>query len=187
MQKSFIHVSVRLNKSVKGHMALGGYFLGPCSGESCCHWCFCELQRVIVSMQKRFIHVSVQLNESVWGQMALCGLLSEPLYKRKLLSLVFMWTLRCNSFKAKRFIHVSFRLNNAIWVWPFGATVWSQVQEKIAVIAIFIKEFTHEWYATIFICVLLQLKKWIGPLFRDPQALCTGRDQAAMQIHYSWP
>ena len=64
-------------------------------------------------------------------------LLSGPLYRRKLLSLVFTRTLRCNSFNAKRFIHVSFWLNNAIWVWTFGATVWGQVQEKIAVIAIF--------------------------------------------------
>ena len=30
------------------------------------------------------------------------------------------------------------------------------------------------------------INDFFGPLFHDPQALCTGRDQAAMQIHYSW-
>ena len=50
--KRFIHVSLRLNKSVRGHMALWGYSLGPWTGESCCHWCFCVFQLVIVLMQK---------------------------------------------------------------------------------------------------------------------------------------
>ena len=108
----------------------------PCTGESCCHWCFCKLQHVIVSMQKGpFMYLFGWINQL--GANGPSGLLSGPLYRRKLLSLVFMWTLRCNSFNAKIFIHVSFRLNNAIWVWPFGATVWGQIHEKIAVIAIF--------------------------------------------------
>ena len=107
------------------------------------------------------------------------GLLSGPLYRRKLLSLVFMWTLRCNSFNAKRFIHVSFWLNNAIWVWPFGATVWGQVQEKKLLSLLFsIQVFTHEWYATIFIHVLLQLSKW---LFWPPISWPPG------SLYRTWP
>ena len=49
--KRFIHVSVRLIKSVRGHMALWGYCLSPCTGESCCRWCFCVLQGVIAWVQ----------------------------------------------------------------------------------------------------------------------------------------
>ena len=110
-------------------MALWGYCLGSGTGESCCHVCFCELQRVIVSIQEdSFMYLFGWINQL--GANGPLGLLSGPLYRRKLLSLVFMWTLRCNSFNAKRFIHVSFQLNNAIWVWPFGATVWGQIQEK---------------------------------------------------------
>ena len=50
--KRLIHKSLRLNKSFGDIMALWGYCLGASTGESCCHWCFCELQHVIVSMQK---------------------------------------------------------------------------------------------------------------------------------------
>ena len=50
--KRFIHVSLRLNKLVMGHMDLRGYCLGPSTGESCCCWCFCLLQHVILLIQK---------------------------------------------------------------------------------------------------------------------------------------
>ena len=37
------------------------------------------------------------------------------------------------------------------------------------------------------LCVLLWLNKWLfGPLFMTPNS-CTGQDQAAMRINYSWP
>ena len=153
-----IHESVWLNKSVRGHMALSGYCLGPCTGESCCHWCFCKLQHVIVSMQK--VHSCICYLFDWINQLGAyhgpLWLLSGPLYRRKLLSLVFIWTLRCNSFNAKRFIHVSFRLNNVIWVWTFGATVWGQVQEKIAFVAIFnISTSIHPWVVcyNFYLCI----------------------------------
>ena len=76
--KRFIHMSVRLNKSVRGHMALWGYCLGPCTGESCCRWCFLCTPRCNSLNAKRFIHVSLRLNKSVMGYMDLGGYCLGP-------------------------------------------------------------------------------------------------------------
>ena len=204
--KRFIHVSVRLNKSVRGHMALWGYCLGPCTGESCCRWCYCVLQGVIVWMQKdssmylfgwinqlggiwplvllsgplnrrncchwcfcvlQHVIVLMQKDSSMylfcWITPYRCGplgLLSGLQYRRKLLSLVFMWTPRCNSLNAKdSFMYLFGWINQSGGIWPFGATVWAPVQEKVAVVGVFVYSRCNSLNAQRFIHVSLQLNK----------------------------
>ena len=89
---------------------------------------------------------------------------------------MFLWTLTCNSFNAKRFIHVSVRLNNVSQgcIWPFGATVWAPVQEKVAVIGVYVnsKYVTHEWSmqkdSSMYLLRLNNVTMCVAPIGRPP-------------------
>ena len=77
MQKRFIHVSVRLNKSVRG-LWPWGLLSGPLYRRKLLSWVFLWTPTCNSFNAKRFIHVSVRLNKSVRGQMALGGYCLGP-------------------------------------------------------------------------------------------------------------
>ena len=64
--KWFIHVSVRLDKSVWGQMALWGYCLGPLYRRKLLSLVFMWTLRCNSFNAKRFIHVTFRLNNAIW-------------------------------------------------------------------------------------------------------------------------